>query len=112
MDTLFQVPSIGAILFSEILNPFYCFQIFSVILWLIDEYVTYAMSIIFMTTASMVTTLYQGRIFKVVRSWWIFPRWESSKSKKRAASFERYGWEEQYFKSYLLPWFRMGRTFI
>merc|ERR1711935_437227 len=55
------VPSIGAILFDEILNPFYCFQFFSVILWFIDEYVTYAASIVIMTAGSMATTLYQVR---------------------------------------------------
>ena len=84
------MPSIGAILFSEILNPFYCFQVFSVILWLIDEYVTYAMSIIFMTTASMLTTLYQGPIFKVVRFLWLFPRWENPQKKyeKSGATWE------------------------
>ena len=39
-----QVPdhSIGYLLVKEVLNPFYVFQIASVVLWLADEYYYYA----------------------------------------------------------------------
>ena len=55
-----QVPSIFEILCTEILNPFYVFQLFSIILWYYDEYHLYASSIVIITTISMATTTYQG----------------------------------------------------
>ena len=45
------------ILVDEILSPFYIFQVFSILLWMIDEYYIYATSILVITCFSMVTTL-------------------------------------------------------
>uniref|UniRef100_A0A671S3U7 Polyamine-transporting ATPase 13A3 n=1 Tax=Sinocyclocheilus anshuiensis TaxID=1608454 RepID=A0A671S3U7_9TELE len=44
--------------FSQVLNPFYIFQLFSVILWCTDEYYYYAMAIVIMSVISIATSLY------------------------------------------------------
>ena len=49
--------SVTVILVSEILNPFYIFQIFSVILWTWDHYYTYAACILLISTSSVIISL-------------------------------------------------------
>uniref|UniRef100_A0AAQ5WYM8 Polyamine-transporting ATPase 13A3 n=1 Tax=Amphiprion ocellaris TaxID=80972 RepID=A0AAQ5WYM8_AMPOC len=44
--------------FYQVLNPFYIFQLFSVILWSTDSYYYYASAIVFMSIISIVTSLY------------------------------------------------------
>ena len=51
--------SIFGILVSEILNPFYIFQVFSVALWLWDLYYYYATCIIVISTGSVAISLYE-----------------------------------------------------
>uniref|UniRef100_A0A8C2IQQ0 Polyamine-transporting ATPase 13A3 n=1 Tax=Cyprinus carpio TaxID=7962 RepID=A0A8C2IQQ0_CYPCA len=46
------------IFLSQVLNPFYIFQLFSVILWCTDEYYYYAMAIVIMSVISIATSLY------------------------------------------------------
>lgn len=53
-----KVPSIIEIFYKEVFNFFYVFQLFSVILWSIDEYVAYAMSILILTIISVVILIY------------------------------------------------------
>ncbi|XP_013855293.1 probable cation-transporting ATPase 13A3 isoform X2 [Austrofundulus limnaeus] len=53
-----KVPSVFKLLIKEVLNPFYIFQLFSVILWSIDEYYYYAVAIVFMSVISIATSLY------------------------------------------------------
>ena len=53
--------SIGTLLVKEVLNPFYVFQIASVILWLADEYYYYAIAIIVMSVGGIVSAVYQTR---------------------------------------------------
>ncbi|XP_029904873.1 probable cation-transporting ATPase 13A3 isoform X2 [Myripristis murdjan] len=53
-----KVPSLFKLLIKEVLNPFYIFQFFSVILWSIDEYYYYAVAIVFMSVISIATSLY------------------------------------------------------
>jgi cation-transporting P-type ATPase 13A2 len=43
-------PNVIKLIFDEILNPFYLFQIYSVIVWLVEGYDKYAYCIIFMST--------------------------------------------------------------
>uniref|UniRef100_A0A673YDV5 ATPase 13A3 n=1 Tax=Salmo trutta TaxID=8032 RepID=A0A673YDV5_SALTR len=45
-------------LLLQVLNPFYIFQLFSVILWSADEYYYYAVAIVFMSVISIATSLY------------------------------------------------------
>ena len=53
--------SIGTLLVKEVLNPFYVFQIASVILWLAGEYYYYAIAIIVMSVGGIVSAVYQTR---------------------------------------------------
>ncbi|XP_042699786.1 polyamine-transporting ATPase 13A3 isoform X1 [Chrysemys picta bellii] len=56
-----KVPSIFKLLIKEVLNPFYIFQLFSVILWITDEYYYYALAIVIMSVISIVSSLYTIR---------------------------------------------------
>ncbi|XP_052465415.1 polyamine-transporting ATPase 13A3 isoform X2 [Carassius gibelio] len=53
-----KVPSLFKLLIKEVLNPFYIFQLFSVILWCTDSYYYYAMAIVIMSVISIATSLY------------------------------------------------------
>ncbi|XP_046388324.1 polyamine-transporting ATPase 13A3-like isoform X2 [Ischnura elegans] len=55
------VHSVIALLFLEVLNPFYVFQIFSFCLWFADEYIYYALAIFIMSAASITLTIIQTR---------------------------------------------------
>ncbi|XP_024134307.1 probable cation-transporting ATPase 13A3 isoform X1 [Oryzias melastigma] len=57
-DIAVKVPSVFKLLIKEVLNPFYIFQLFSVILWSADEYYYYAVAIVFMSVVSIATSLY------------------------------------------------------
>lgn len=47
------------ILVSEVLNPFYIFQVFSVLLWLIDSYYLYSYCILIISTGSIFISLFE-----------------------------------------------------
>ncbi|XP_049454946.1 polyamine-transporting ATPase 13A3-like isoform X1 [Epinephelus fuscoguttatus] len=53
-----RVPSLFKLLIKEVLNPFYIFQLFSVILWSAEDYYYYASAIVFMSVISIATSLY------------------------------------------------------
>ncbi|XP_068137260.1 polyamine-transporting ATPase 13A3 isoform X2 [Hyperolius riggenbachi] len=53
-----KVPSLFKLLIKEVLNPFYIFQLFSVILWSTDEYYFYAAAIVLMSVISIISSLY------------------------------------------------------
>eukprot|EP00095_Tigriopus_kingsejongensis_P012017 maker-scaffold982_size73714-snap-gene-0.8 protein:Tk12017 transcript:maker-scaffold982_size73714-snap-gene-0.8-mRNA-1 annotation:"cation-transporting atpase 13a3" len=53
--------SIFYLLIKEVLNPFYVFQIASVILWFLDEYVYYAAAIVVMSAGGITTAVYQTK---------------------------------------------------
>lgn len=53
-----RVPSVFKLLIKEVLNPFYIFQLFSVLLWSVEEYYYYAAAIVFMSVISIATSLY------------------------------------------------------
>lgn len=48
---------IPKLLVEEILNPFYIFQLFSITVWLVDNYIPYALCLIVMTLMSLITEL-------------------------------------------------------
>ncbi|KAL8188337.1 UNVERIFIED_CONTAM: hypothetical protein K2H54_065724, partial [Gekko kuhli] len=56
-----KVPSVFKLLVKEVLNPFYVFQLFSVILWSTDEYYYYALAIVLMSLVSVASSLYTIR---------------------------------------------------
>ncbi|CAK6955037.1 cation-transporting ATPase 13A2 isoform X2 [Scomber scombrus] len=49
------------LLFEEVLNPFYVFQVFSIILWMIDSYYYYASCIFIISFLSIGISLYEIR---------------------------------------------------
>ncbi|KAM8953414.1 polyamine-transporting ATPase 13A3 [Pelodytes ibericus] len=57
-DITVKVPSVFKLLVKEVLNPFYIFQLFSVILWSTDEYYYYASAIVLMSVISIISSLY------------------------------------------------------
>ena len=52
-------PSIMNLMIEEILNPFYLFQVFSVILWFWDEYTNYAICIMVISFWGIAESLYE-----------------------------------------------------
>ncbi|XP_067302302.1 cation-transporting ATPase 13A2 isoform X2 [Pseudorasbora parva] len=55
------VKSYLQLLFEEVLNPFYVFQVFSIILWMSDRYYYYAACIFIISLISIAVSLYQIR---------------------------------------------------
>ncbi|XP_053115435.1 polyamine-transporting ATPase 13A3-like isoform X2 [Hemicordylus capensis] len=56
-----EVPSLPKLLIKEVLNPFYVFQVFSMVLWSLDDYYQYASAILFMSVVSICFSLYTIR---------------------------------------------------
>ncbi|KAJ6654962.1 hypothetical protein lerEdw1_006433 [Lerista edwardsae] len=56
-----EVPSLLKLLLKEVLNPFYVFQAFSVVLWSLDDYHLYASAILFMSLVSIGSSLHTIR---------------------------------------------------
>lgn len=58
-----MIPVTGVItlLFLEVLNPFYIFQLFSFCLWFADDYVYYAMAILIMSAFGVIMSIIQTR---------------------------------------------------
>ncbi|XP_060794319.1 cation-transporting ATPase 13A2 isoform X2 [Neoarius graeffei] len=62
-DNIIDVPvkSYLQLLFEEVLTPFYVFQVFSIILWLLDNYYVYAFCIFLISLISIIVSLYEIR---------------------------------------------------
>lgn len=56
-----KVPSYLSLLIDEVLHPFYIFQICSIILWSLDQYMFYAGCIFTISLLSVVVSLYETR---------------------------------------------------
>lgn len=52
-----EVPAYITLLLSEVLNPFYMFQLFACIFWMFDDYYAYATSILIISTISAIVSL-------------------------------------------------------
>lgn len=59
---LVDVPAVnlGKLLVSEILNPFYIFQVFAIILWSFDGYRGYAACILIVSSGSVIASLWEN----------------------------------------------------
>lgn len=60
-DIEIQVKNIFILFFEEVLTPFYFFQIFSIIIWLIELYWIYALALFITSLISASISLYQTR---------------------------------------------------
>jgi cation-transporting ATPase 13A2 len=56
-----QIPTVSKLLLTEIKDPFYFFQLFSVILWMYNNYEKYAIVIILTTSISLFIGVYETR---------------------------------------------------
>lgn len=61
------------LLLLQVLNPFYIFQLFSVILWSINDYYYYASAIVIMSVISIVTSLYTIRQVRYEQGAHLYP---------------------------------------
>uniref|UniRef100_A0A0B6ZE45 Cation-transporting ATPase n=1 Tax=Arion vulgaris TaxID=1028688 RepID=A0A0B6ZE45_9EUPU len=59
-----HVTPIIVLLCRQLLSPFYIFQLFSMIVWYVDEYNIYASCIFLMTSLSITVTIHQTRKFE------------------------------------------------
>ncbi|KAL6947567.1 hypothetical protein ACO0RG_000142 [Hanseniaspora osmophila] len=56
-----EIKSIFELIINEALHPFYIFQVFSIILWAYDEYMSYATCIFIISLFSIASTVYETR---------------------------------------------------
>ncbi|XP_066257174.1 polyamine-transporting ATPase 13A3-like [Euwallacea similis] len=56
-----EIKSYWKLFIEEVFNPFYVFQVFSVILWCLDDYLLYAGCVVVLTLFSSITSLIQTR---------------------------------------------------
>lgn len=60
-EIIVPIHSIITLLFLEVLNPFYVFQLFSFCLWFADDYMYYALAILAMSVFGIVMAIIQTR---------------------------------------------------
>ncbi|XP_055335607.1 polyamine-transporting ATPase 13A2-like [Paramacrobiotus metropolitanus] len=56
-----EVKSVFRLLIEEVLNPFYCFQVFCIILWCLDDYYIYASCVLAVSIFGISLNLYETR---------------------------------------------------
>ncbi|XP_014244199.1 probable cation-transporting ATPase 13A3 isoform X1 [Cimex lectularius] len=56
-----QETSVWKLLINEVLNPFYVFEILSIILWTFDEYYHYAICVVIMSASAIMVLLYNTK---------------------------------------------------
>ncbi|KAM4043771.1 putative cation-transporting ATPase 13A4 [Anomaloglossus baeobatrachus] len=60
-----EITPIWKLLFKEILNPFYCFEMYSLTTWLATGYIEYSMAILLLSIFSILATIYMLRMQSV-----------------------------------------------
>ncbi|XP_077343613.1 putative cation-transporting ATPase 13A5 [Lithobates pipiens] len=60
-----EIAPIWKLLFKEVLNPFYCFEVYSLTTWLASGYFDYSMAILTMTILSILATIFMLRMQSV-----------------------------------------------
>ncbi len=61
-DLDIKIESVLSLLVKEVTDPFYIFQLFSIVLWLSNEYTQYAIVIIITTITSLIISVYETRV--------------------------------------------------
>jgi len=61
-DLDIKIESVFGLIFKEVTDPFYIFQFFSIMLWMFNNYVQYAVIIIFTTLVSLIVSVYETRV--------------------------------------------------
>ena len=61
-DLNFKIETIFELILKEVSDPFYLFQVFSIILWSIEDYYKYAVVIIITTILSLGISVYETRV--------------------------------------------------
>ncbi|XP_063379335.1 polyamine-transporting ATPase 13A3-like [Cydia fagiglandana] len=56
-----EVKSYWTLFVNEVFNPFYLFQVFSIVLWSLDEYYQYATCVLILSAGSCMLALYQTK---------------------------------------------------
>ncbi|GAA5922543.1 hypothetical protein JCM1841_006194 [Sporobolomyces salmonicolor] len=56
-----EAKGVGQLLMDEVLHPFYVFQVFSIVLWSVDDYYYYAFAIAVISVVSIISTLLETR---------------------------------------------------
>ncbi|KAL6262371.1 hypothetical protein P5V15_007460 [Pogonomyrmex californicus] len=60
-DIVVPLQSIGVLLLLEVLNPFYIFQVFTLCVWIVEEYIYYPIAIMLMSLFSITSSIVQTR---------------------------------------------------
>lgn len=61
-DLEVNIDSVFSLILKEVTDPFYIFQVFSIILWLCNNYAKYAYVIIVTTLISLIISVYETRV--------------------------------------------------
>uniref|UniRef100_A0A4W3I6Z7 Cation-transporting P-type ATPase N-terminal domain-containing protein n=1 Tax=Callorhinchus milii TaxID=7868 RepID=A0A4W3I6Z7_CALMI len=64
-----QIIPLWKLLCKEVLNPFYVFQVFSVCLWISNDYIEYSVAIIIMSLISIAFSVYEVRQVSFTSNW-------------------------------------------
>ena len=61
-DLDIKIESVFALIIKEVTDPFYIFQVFSITLWMFNDYMQYAVIIIITTLISLIISIYETRV--------------------------------------------------
>ncbi|XP_056421384.1 probable cation-transporting ATPase 13A5 [Hyla sarda] len=93
-----EIIPIWKLLFKEILNPFYFFEVYSLSTWLATGYIEYSMAILLMTILSILATLYLLRMQSVKLSHMV-----QSHNNVMVSVLQRNGVVKEIESKYLVP---------